>query len=83
MRLCTKDEMPGAEGKVHVGHQAPKKGEGAGSVLTYVTEPESRKQRRRSPLCNCLISIYFCPHITKLRVSRIKAKCFSYQTEMF
>ena len=22
LRLCTKDEMPDAEGKVHVGHQA-------------------------------------------------------------
>ena len=39
---CTKDEMLGAEG------------EGAGSVLTYVTEPESRKQRSRSPSCNSL-----------------------------
>ena len=29
-------------------------GEGAGSVLTYVTEPEPRKQRRRSPSCNSL-----------------------------
>ena len=29
-------------------------GEGAGSVLTYVTEPESRKQRSRSPSCNRL-----------------------------
>ena len=28
--------------------------EGAGSVLTYVTEPESRKQRSRSPSCNSL-----------------------------
>ena len=41
-RLCTKDEMQGAEG------------EGEGSVLTYVTEPESRKQRSRSPSCNSL-----------------------------
>ena len=29
-------------------------GEGTGSVLTYVTEPEFRKQRRRSPSCNSL-----------------------------
>ena len=42
LRLWTKDEMQGAEG------------EGAGSVLTYVTEPESRKQRSRSPSCNRL-----------------------------
>ena len=28
--------------------------EGDGSVLPYVTEPEFRKQRSRSPLCNCL-----------------------------
>ena len=44
LRLCTKDEMLGAEG------------EGAGSVLTYVTEPESRKQRSRSLSCNSLRS---------------------------
>ena len=30
------------------------KGEGAGSVLTYVTEPESRKQRRS--LLSCKVS---------------------------
>ena len=37
--------MQGAEdeGKVHAGHQGPTRGEG--SVLTYVTEPEFRKQR--------------------------------------
>ena len=29
--------------------------EGEGSVLTYVTEPEFRKQRSRSPSCNSLI----------------------------
>ena len=29
-------------------------GEGEGIVLTYVTEPESRKQRSRSPSCNSL-----------------------------
>ena len=29
--------------------------ESEGSVLTYVTEPEFRKQRRRSPLCKVLI----------------------------
>lgn len=39
------DEMPGA------------KGEGAGSVLAYVTEPESQKQRRRSPFCNFLLLV--------------------------
>ena len=37
------DELLGAEG------------EGAGSVLAYVTEPESRKQRRRSPSCKASI----------------------------
>ena len=42
---CTKDEMLGAEG------------EGAGSVLSYVTEPDSRKQRRRSPSCNSLLQL--------------------------
>ncbi len=40
------------EGKVHAGHQGPTGAEG--SVLTYVTEPESRKQRSRSPSCNSL-----------------------------
>ena len=35
--------------------RAPRPHLGAGSVLTYVTEPESRKQRRRSPSCNSLI----------------------------
>ena len=40
------------EGKVHAGHQGPTRAEG--SVLTYVTEPESRKQRSRSPSCNSL-----------------------------
>ena len=34
------DEMQGAEN------------EGEGSVLAYVTEPEFRKQRSRSPFCN-------------------------------
>ncbi|CQB86502.1 Uncharacterised protein [Chlamydia trachomatis] len=29
--------------------------EGEGSVLTYVTEPEFRKQRSRSPSCNSLL----------------------------
>ena len=42
LRLCTKDEMRGA------------KDEAEGSVLTYVTEAEFRKQRRRSPSCNSL-----------------------------
>ena len=28
--------------------------EGEGSVLTYVTEPEFRKQRSRSPSCKSL-----------------------------
>ena len=37
LRLCMKDEMPGAED------------EGEGSVLTYVIEAEFRKQRSRSP----------------------------------
>ena len=37
-----KDEMQGAED------------EGEGSVLTYVTEAELRKQRSRSPLSNSL-----------------------------
>ena len=40
LRLCTKDEMQGAEDEVE------------GSVLTYVTETEFRKQRSRSPSCN-------------------------------
>ena len=30
-------------------------GEGAGSVLTYVTKPEFRKQRSRSPSSNSLL----------------------------
>ena len=34
------DEMQGAED------------EGEGSVLVYVTKPEFRKQRSRSPFCN-------------------------------
>ena len=42
LRLCTKDEMQGAEDEVE------------GSVLTYVTETEFRKQRSRSPSCNSL-----------------------------
>ena len=37
-----KDEMQGAED------------EAEGSVLTYVTETEFRKQRSRSPSCNSL-----------------------------
>ena len=41
-RLCTKDEMQGAED------------EAKGSVLTYVTEAEFRKQRSRSPSCKSL-----------------------------
>ena len=40
------------EGKVHAGHQGPTGAEG--SVLTYVTEAEFRKQRSRSPSCNSL-----------------------------
>ena len=40
LRLCTKDEMQGAEDVAE------------GSVLTYVTETEFRKQRSRSPSCN-------------------------------
>ena len=40
LRLCTKDEMQGAEDAAE------------GSVLTYVTETEFRKQRGRSPSCN-------------------------------
>ena len=59
------------EGKVHAGHQGPTGAEG--SVLTYVTEPESRKQRSRSPSCNslkakielqlskCLVASHFSP----------------------
>lgn len=43
LRLCTKDEMQGAEDEVE------------GSVLTYVTETEFRKQRSRSPSCNSLM----------------------------
>ena len=51
------NEMPGTEGKVHVGHQAhTKKDEGEGSVLAYVTELEFRKQRSRSSFC-CLQSV--------------------------
>ena len=42
LRLCTKDEMQGAEDEVE------------GSVLSYVTETEFRKQRSRSPSCNSL-----------------------------
>ena len=42
LRLCTKDEMQSAEDEVK------------GSVLTYVTETEFRKQRSRSPSCNSL-----------------------------
>ena len=42
LRLCAKDEMQGAED------------EAEGSVLTYVTETEFRKQRSRSPSCNSL-----------------------------
>ena len=44
LRLCTKDEMQGAEDEVE------------GSVLTYVTETEFRKQRSRSPSCNSLFT---------------------------
>ena len=40
------DDMQGAEG------------EGEGSVLAYVTKPESRKQRRRSPFCNFLLLLF-------------------------
>ena len=43
LRLCTKDEMQGAEDEVE------------GSVLTYVTKTEFRKQRSRPPSCNSLI----------------------------
>lgn len=51
--------MPGAEGKVHVGHQAhTQKDKGDGSVLAYVTEPEFRKQRSRSPSCNSLLKLF-------------------------
>nr|WP_311520589.1 hypothetical protein [uncultured Porphyromonas sp.] len=40
-------------------------GEGTGSVLTYVTEPESRKQRRRSPSCNSLIKAHFLSYVDR------------------
>ncbi len=40
------DDMQGAEG------------EGEWSVLAYVTKPESRKQRRRSPFCNFLLLFF-------------------------
>ena len=42
LRLYTKDDMQGAEDETE------------GSVLTYVTEVEFRKQRSRSPSCNSL-----------------------------
>ncbi|WP_288202514.1 hypothetical protein [uncultured Porphyromonas sp.] len=53
LKLWTKDEMQGAEG------------EGAGNVLAYVTEPESRKQRRRSPSCNSLIKAHFLSYVDR------------------
>ena len=49
LRLCTKDEMQGAEDEVE------------GSVLMYVTETEFRKQRSRSPSCNSLKLRTFVP----------------------
>ena len=60
--------MQGAEdeGKVHAGHQGPTEAEG--SVLTYVTEAEFRKQRSRSPSCNSLL-IWLLPlgdHLSKM-----------------
>ena len=47
LRLCTKDDMQGSEDEVE------------GSVLTYVTETEFRKQRSRSPSCNSLYQLMF------------------------
>ena len=54
LRLCTKDEMQGAEDEVE------------GSVLTYVTETEFRKRRNRSPSCNSLISVISFTDISDL-----------------
>ena len=57
LRLCTKDEMQGAEDEVE------------GSVLTYVTETEFRKQRSRSPSCNSLKLRTFAPALLQTLLS--------------
>ena len=52
-RRCTKDEAQGLRVRARC-FRLPRPYQGAESVLTYVTEPESRKQRLRSPSCNSL-----------------------------
>ena len=46
--------MPGAEDEGQGARRASRPYQGEGSVLTYVTKPEFRKQRSSSPSCNSL-----------------------------
>ena len=50
---CTQDETQGLRVRARC-LRPPRPYQGAESVLTYVTEPESRKQRLRSPSCNSI-----------------------------
>ena len=46
--------MPGAEDEGQGARRASRPYQDGGSVLTYVTKAESRKQHSDSPLCNSL-----------------------------
>ncbi len=56
LRPCTKDEIQGLRVRARC-LRAPRPYQGEGSVLTYVTETEFRKQRSRSPSCNSLFLV--------------------------
>ena len=58
--------MPGAEDEGQGARRASRPYQGEGSVLTYVTKPEFRKQRSRSPSCNSLFHAEIVVDVAKV-----------------